>query len=46
MRWKKCQVLWSFNEKNDFSPINMLDGNNFGKIDGINLKHGGRKGYF
>jgi len=30
--------------KNDFFPINMLDGNDFGKIDGINLKHGDRKG--
>lgn len=42
---EKCQVLWSFNGKNDFFPINMLGGNDFGKIDGINLKHGGRKSY-
>jgi hypothetical protein len=33
-------------KKNDFFPIKMLDGNDFGKIDGINWKHGGRKGYF
>jgi hypothetical protein len=46
MCWKKCQVLWLFNGKNDLFPINMLGGNDFGEIDGINLKHGGRKRLF